>query len=146
MAASVVSLRLPQPCAERLRRLASRQRRSASELGALLVDEGLRRAEFTFIDFRDSAMGRQAYVQGTSLAVWEVAALLREYRGDVGRVAAHLEWAAPRVRAAANYAEAFPEEIESAMAENAAFDAKRVARLVPQLRAPAPQRRARRRR
>jgi hypothetical protein len=91
-------------------------------------------------------MGRQAYVQGTSLAVWEVAALLREYRGDVGRVAAHLEWPEPRVHAAVNYAEAFPEDIESAMTENAAFDARRVARLVPQLRTPAAPRRARRRR
>src|SRR5262249_9606330 len=35
------------------------ERRPASELGAL-VDEGLRRAEFTFIDYPDSGMGRHA--------------------------------------------------------------------------------------
>jgi hypothetical protein len=134
MAASVISLRLPEPSAARLRRMASRLRRSASELGAMLVDEGLRRAEFAFIDFRDSGMGRQAYVQGTSLAVWEVVALLREYEGDVDRTAAHLEWAVPRVQAAANYAAAFAEEIVTAIAENASFDAERVGRLVPHLR------------
>jgi hypothetical protein len=125
--------------------MAGRLRRSASELGAILVDEGLRRAEFAFIDFRDSAMGRQAYVQGTSLAVWEVVALLREYRDDVLRVAAHLEWPTARVQAAANYAAAFPEEIDTAIADNASFDAQKVARLVPQLKADLPPRRRKRR-
>ena len=46
------------------------------------VDEGLRRTELALIDARDSATGRQAYVQGTPLSVWEVAALLHEYGGD----------------------------------------------------------------
>jgi len=30
-------------------------------------------ADFEFIEFRDSAVGRQACVRGSSLAVWEVA-------------------------------------------------------------------------
>ena len=45
------------------------------------MEEGLRRSEFAYIDFRDSAAGRQAYMQGSSLAVWEVAMLLRDYDG-----------------------------------------------------------------
>jgi uncharacterized protein (DUF433 family) len=126
--------------------MAKRLRRSASELGAMLVDEGLRRSEFAFIDFRASGMGRQAYVQGTSLSVWEVAALLRAYGGDVDRTAAHLEWPVSRVQAAANYAAAFPDEIEDALSENASYDTIRVSRLVPQMTPAARARRHRRRR
>ena len=61
---TVVSLRLPPDEANRLRQLARRLGRTAIEVGAELVGESLRRSEFAFIDFRDSAAGRQAYVQG----------------------------------------------------------------------------------
>lgn len=56
----VVSLRLPVESGNRLRRMAKRHGWSPSDAGARLVEEGLRRAEFAFIDFRDSAAGRQA--------------------------------------------------------------------------------------
>ena len=46
-----------------------------------LVEEGLRRSEFAFLDFRDSPAGRQAYIQGSTLAIWEVMLLLRELQG-----------------------------------------------------------------
>jgi len=37
-----------------------------------LIEEGLPHAEFPAIEFRDSAAGRQAYVVGSRLAVWEL--------------------------------------------------------------------------
>jgi hypothetical protein len=37
---------------------------------------GLRRSEFAFVDFRDSPAGRQAYPQGSTLAVWAVLLLV----------------------------------------------------------------------
>src|SRR4051812_18575118 len=109
---TVVSLRLAPEEAERLRKIARRMGRSASEVGAELVTESLRRSEFAFIDFRDSAAGRQAYVQGTRLAVWQVISLLRTYKGDLAKTAAHLRWPEAKVNAATVYAEAFSEEIE----------------------------------
>lgn len=114
----VVSLRLRDGQMERMRRLARRMNRTVSEVSALLLEEALRMAEFAFIQFRDSPVGRQAYVQGSSLAVWEIAELARAYGGDVGKVAAHLEWPETKVRAALNYAAAYPDEIAAAIEDN----------------------------
>jgi uncharacterized protein (DUF433 family) len=105
---------------------------TASDAGARLVEEGLRRTEFAFIDFRDSGAGRQACVQGSTLAVWEVMLLLSSYRSDVPAVAKHLKWPEARVRAAINYAQAFPEEIREAMAETEAMDLTALERMLPQ--------------
>jgi hypothetical protein len=69
---TVISMRLPAASGKRLKRLANRHGWTPSDASARLVEEGLRRSEFAFIDFRDSAIGRQAYIQGSSLAVWEV--------------------------------------------------------------------------
>ncbi|MGC2617595.1 MAG: hypothetical protein WA414_01055, partial [Acidobacteriaceae bacterium] len=68
----VVSMRLPVESGRRLKRMANRHGWTASDASARLVEEGLRRSEFALIDFRDSAAGRQAYIQGSTLAVWEV--------------------------------------------------------------------------
>src|SRR3954469_17192095 len=118
----VVSMRLPPESGKRLKRIANRHGWTASDASARLVEEGLRRAEFAFIDFRDSAAGRQAYIQGSTLAVWEVILLLRSYKSDASAVAKHLAWPEAKVSAAANYGEAFPDEIEAALSENSAVD------------------------
>src|SRR5271168_3819201 len=78
----VISMRLPLKSGQRLRRMASRHGWTPSDASARLVEEGLRRSEFAFIDFRDSAAGRQACIQGSSLAVWEVMLLVRSHAGD----------------------------------------------------------------
>src|SRR5579863_1428438 len=114
----VISMRLPEDSGKRLKRMANRHGWTASDASARLVEEGLRRSEFAFVDFRDSAAGRQAYIQGSSLAIWEVLLLVQSYKGDVGAVAAHLEWPEAKIQAAVNYAKAFSEEIDGALAEN----------------------------
>ncbi len=86
----VVSMRLTMASGKRRKRMASRHGWTPSDAGARLVEEGLRRTEFAFVDFRDSAVGRQAYVQGSSLAVWEVMLLFRSYNADVLKVASGL--------------------------------------------------------
>ena len=128
----VVSMRLPPESGNRLKRMAGRHGWTPSDAGARLVEEGLRRSEFAFIDFRDSAAGRQACIQGSSLAVWEVMLLVRSYGGDAAAVARHLNWSEPKVQAAINYAHAFPEEIENALSENAATDFEALKRKLPQ--------------
>jgi len=128
----VVSMRLQAQSGGRLKRMAHRHGWTTSDAGARLVEEGLRRSEFAFIDFRDSPAGRQACMQGSTLAVWEVILLVRSYKADVPAVARHLQWPEGKVQAAVNYAQAFPEEIESAVAENAAMDFEAVKRLLPQ--------------
>jgi len=129
---TVISMRLPAASGTRLKRLASRHGWTPSDASARLVEEGLRRAEFAFIDFRDSPAGRQACIQGSSLAVWEIMLLLRAYRDDLKAVAGHLRWPKAKVQAAANYAEAYPDEIAGALAENDAAGLTALKRMMPQ--------------
>jgi len=129
---TVISMRLPADSGKRLKRMASRHGWTASDASARLVEEGLRRAEFAFIDFRDSAAGRLACIQGSSLAVWEVMLLIRSYRGDLAAAAKHLQWPEARIKAAFHYAEAFPDEIDEALAENDASDFSVLKRMLPQ--------------
>ena len=128
----VISMRLPADSGNRLKRMANRHGWTPSDASARLVEEGLRRSDFAFIDFRDSAAGRQAYIQGSSLAVWEVMLLVRSYKADVSAVAKHLKWPEAKVQAAINYAKAFPEEIERELSENTAADFEAVKRMLPQ--------------
>jgi hypothetical protein len=88
----VISMRLPTEIGNRLKRMAKRYGWTPSDASARLVEEGLRRSEFAFIDFRDSSAGRQAHIQGSTLAVWEVALLVQGCRADVLSVARHLKW------------------------------------------------------
>src|SRR3954454_21561837 len=127
----VISMRIPLTSEKRLRRMANRHGSTASDTSARLVEEGLRRAEFAFIDFRDSAVGRQAYIQGSSLAVWEVVMIAQSYQLDPERTAEHLRWPVIRVQAALNYARAFSEEIEAAICDNDAMDFEALSRMLP---------------
>lgn len=129
---TVISMRLPVESSQRLKRMARRHGWTPSDASARLVEEGLRRSEFAFLDFRDTPAGRQACIQGSSLAVWEVALLARSYKGDAIAVAKHLGWPASKVQAAIHYAEAFPDEIDEALAENDAMDFKALKRMLPQ--------------
>lgn len=127
----VISMRLPAESGDRLKRMATRHGWTASDASARLVEEGLRRSDFAFIDFRDSSAGRQAYIQGSTLAVWELVLLVRSYKGDVAAVAKHLRWPEAKVQAAVNYAEAFPEETEQALSDNAVTDFNALKRMLP---------------
>jgi uncharacterized protein (DUF433 family) len=128
----VISMRLPMDSGKRLKRIANRHGWTPSDASARLVEEGLRRSEFAFIDFRDSPIGRQAYIQGSTLTVWEVMLLVRCYKADVSAVAKHLRWPEAKVQAAINYAAAFPVEIEEALSENEAVGMETLKRMLPQ--------------
>ena len=128
----VISMRLPTDSGKRLKRMAKRHGWTSSDASARLVEEGLRRSEFAFIDFRDSPIGRQACIQGSTLAVWEVMLVVRSYRGDVLAAAKHLQWPEVKVQAAINYAAAFAEEINEAIAENDATEFEVLKRILPQ--------------
>ena len=132
MQSTVVSMRLPIASGKRLKSMANRHGWTPSDASARLVEEGLRRSEFAFLDFRDSAVGRQAYIQGSSLAVWEVMLLVRSYKNDLQAIAKHLHWPKAKVQAAVNYAKAFPDEINEALAENHANDFTAISRMLPQ--------------
>jgi uncharacterized protein (DUF433 family) len=127
----IVNLRLKDEQMERLRRLSRSLGRTPSETGVLVIEEALRRAEFAFIDFRHPPVGRQAYLQGTGLAVWEVVQVAQGFGLDAARTAAHLELPLNRVQAALDYAAAYQEEIDAAILENEALDFEALSRLLP---------------
>ena len=129
----VLSMRLPVESAKRLKRMANQHGWTPSDASARLVEEGLRRSEFAFLDFRDSPAGRQAYIQGSTLAIWEVILLLRSYKGNAKDVAKHLNWPEAKVRAALNYSETFPDEVNEAITENDSTDFDSLKRMLPQV-------------
>jgi len=128
----VVSMRMEEGQEERLEKMARRLGRSPSDISALLVEEGLRRSEFSFMDFRDTPVGRQAFIQGTRLPVWMAVKIARLYGHDVEKTAEHLARPPLQIRAALNYAAAFPDEIEDAIRDNASYDFTKLSNLLPQ--------------
>jgi uncharacterized protein (DUF433 family) len=88
-------------------------RTSKSDLVARYVIEKSLETEFPGISFRDSLSGREAYLTGHRVAVWEVVALHQETK-SVEKTASHFRWPRVLVKRALAYAKAFPEEIDQA--------------------------------
>ena len=110
MSTAYVSGRVPA----RYERLVAKQARSArtskSDLVARYVIEKSLETEFPGISFRDSLSGREAYLTGHRVAVWEVLAVYQETK-SMERTADHFRWPRVIVKRALAYAKAFPEEI-----------------------------------
>ena len=108
----VMTLRLPETLGREVERTAARQGNKAAQLGAWLVDEGIRRRKHPLIDLRETSAGRVAYVNGTRFAVYWVARQIHEgmsaleFARNFGLPPAH-------VRAALAYANAYPDEMEA---------------------------------
>lgn len=129
----VVSTRLQDQTFQRLSRVARILDKTPSDTVATLVEESLRSIEFALIEFRNSGLGRQAFMKGSSLAVWEVIEISECYEGNVEKVADHFEQSVEWVRAAFNYAEAYPEEIDFAIQDHRAVTHTDLKRLLPNL-------------
>ncbi|MEB3308765.1 MAG: transcriptional regulator [Snowella sp.] len=129
----VVSTRLPDQTAERLKRFARRIGKTPSETSAILIEESLRECEFPYIEFRHSALGRQAYLKNSSLAVWEVIQIAQDYELDEKQTAEHFQRSLEWVRSALLYATAYPEEIQTAISDAKAINETTLQRLLPQL-------------
>jgi uncharacterized protein (DUF433 family) len=128
----VISLRLKDRPLQSLQRMARRMGRTPTEAAAILLDEMLRQSEFAFIEFRDSPAGRQAFLHGTRLKVWQIVSIARDYAGGVEQTAEHLSIPTIQVAAALNYAKAYPEEIEAAI-EDSDRSLEELQRLIPNL-------------
>src|SRR5437899_11717247 len=113
MSTAYVSGRVPA----RYERLVSKQARAArtskSDLVARYVIEKSLETEFPGISFRDSLSGREAYLTGHRVAVWEGLAVNDETK-SLEKTAAH--FGSPRVLAkrARAYAQAVREELTRA--------------------------------
>jgi uncharacterized protein (DUF433 family) len=127
----VVSLRLPDEQAKRLKRQARRMGRTPGETGRILLEEALRQIEFAHIEFRDSAAGRQAYIKGRRVQVWMVMLVAASYGNHVKKTAAHFQMPVEWVQAAFHYAEAFPDEIRDAIEDNDSVTPEKLKRMLP---------------
>lgn len=130
----VVSTRLQDGTFQRLSRIARILGKTPSDTVATLVEEALREMEFALIEFRSSALGRQAFMNGSSLAVWEVIEIAQNYDMDEEKVADYFERPIEWVKAAFNYAEAYSEEIDFAIKDSQAITLTDLKRLLPNLK------------
>ena len=109
MSSAYVSGRVPA----RFERLVAKQARAArtskSDLVAQYVIEKSLESEFPGISFRNSLSGREAYLTGHRVAVWEVLAVYEETK-SLDKAAGHFGWPRVLVTRALAYAKAFPEE------------------------------------
>src|SRR5207245_4490215 len=115
MSTGYVSGRVPA----RYERLVSKQARAARtskrDLVARYVIEKSLETEFPGISFRDSLSGREAYLTGHRVAVWEVLAVHEDTK-SVEQTTEHFRWPLVLVRRALAYAKAFPEAIRKSRA------------------------------
>ena len=107
----VQSCRIEAEHAALLSRQAKRRHLEVSTLSSLYLKEKALEEEFPGIGFRDSVGGREEYVLGHCVAVWEVEAVYHEAK-TIAKTADHFRWTSALVRCALAYAKAYPREIE----------------------------------
>ena len=88
--------------------------KNRSQLVSRDVTEKVLERAYPGIGFRDCAAGREAYLVGHRVAVWEVERVCREVR-SLGKAADHFGWPVALVKRAMSYAQAFPQEIEQCL-------------------------------
>lgn len=110
MATTVQSCRVDTALASTLARQARQRQIEVSTLSSLYLKEKAREEEFPGIGFRDACGGREAYVVGHRVAVWEVLEVHREAR-SVARTADHFGWPEHLVKCALAYAKEYPEDM-----------------------------------
>lgn len=110
MSMAYVSGRVPVRTERLMARQARAARTSKSNLVARYIIEKSLETEFPGISFRDSLSGREAYLTGHRVAVWEVLAVYQETK-SIAKTVRHFRWPRVLVTRALSYARAFPEEI-----------------------------------
>ena len=128
---NVVSIRLQDNQLERLKYFARRMGKSQSEMGAQFIEESMREAEFSGIEFRDSVLGRQAYMLDSNLAVWEVILIAQDHDMDASKIESYFKRSSAWVNAALSYYEAFQVEINHLIQDNRSTTFKKLKRLLP---------------
>jgi hypothetical protein len=106
----VRSCRIEKRHAALLARQAARRHLEVSTLASLYLEEKALEEEFPGIAFRDSAGGREAYLAGHRVAIWEVLDVFNDAH-TVKKCADHFSWHPSLVRCALAFAREFPERI-----------------------------------
>src|SRR6184192_1041647 len=113
MSSAYVSGRVPPRYEKLILKQARAAKTSKSNLVARYVIEKSLETEFPGISFRNSLSGREAYLTGHRVAVWEVVDVHAETK-SIKKTASHFHWPRVLVTRALAYAKAFPEEVRTA--------------------------------
>jgi len=110
MSTAYVSGRVPPRYERLVVKQAQAAKTSKKQPGRRYVIEKTLETEFPGISFRNSLSGREAYLSGHRVAVWEV---LGGIFGNqvVQKTSQHFRWPSVLVKRALAYAKAFPEKI-----------------------------------
>jgi uncharacterized protein (DUF433 family) len=129
------SVRLVDRVDQGVQALARRSGRDVSSIMNELLDEGLKMRRIPGIVFGDSHAGRVARVAGTGLSVYEIVRALRELDNNLERLRAAYHFLTDQqLRSALAYADAYPEEIEQRLRDDAGWTPERVWETYPFMR------------
>jgi len=112
-----ISIRLSRATDQLVTAEARRTRRSRSAVVQAFTEETARSRRFPGIGFRGDDAGRRAWVIGSGLDVWEIAQMLEDF-GSIESLLRESRLTERQARIAAAYREAFPDEIDEAVADN----------------------------
>ena len=129
----VLSIRLQDDQVRRLKNFARRSGKSQSETAAQYIEEGMRENEYTNIEFRDSTIGRLAYMRDSNLAVWEVILIAKDHSMNTERLSTYFRRPNSWVNSAIYYYQSFSTEIDQIIADCQAMTFDKLKRLLPGL-------------
>lgn len=111
------SVRLDERTEKLVEAEARRTRRTKSAVVEAFAEETARVRRYPGIAFRGDDAQRRAWVIGTGLDVWEIVHMVEDF-GSAEALVESMPLALAHVRLAMAYRQAYPEEIDGAIAEN----------------------------
>ncbi len=111
------SVRLEEQTERLIEAEARRTRRSKSAVVEAFAEETARTRRFPGVAFRGDDARRRAWVIGSGLDVWEIVHMLDDF-GSQEALVADTQLTPARIRLAVAYREAYPDEIDEAIADN----------------------------
>lgn len=112
-----LSVRLNRATDQLVAAEARRTRRTKSAVVSAFTEETARTRRFPGIGFRGDDAARRPWVIGSGLDVWEIVQMLDDF-GSVDRLLADTHLSERQVRLARAYRDAYPEEVDGAIADN----------------------------
>ena len=130
---ATLSIRVPLETRRWLERFAKR-RGSAGMAASRILEEARRREDFPAVEFRDTPLGRVAYVQGTRI---QVAFVYGQTTGttslSVKELADHFLWPHWKAAGVLAYIKEFADECKGEWEDLSASEFPAMARILPQL-------------
>jgi hypothetical protein len=133
MSSTTLSLRVPMETHKWLERFAKR-RGSAGMAAVRILEEARRRETFPAVEFRDTRLGRVAFVQGTRVQVGFIfGQLLGEPKPTAEALAESFAWPHWKASSVLAYLEEFPEECRQEWEDLASCDPRSLKGSLPNL-------------